>query len=224
MKVMSVVNQPQTIVINDWTVRVRIPELPGPHSVIVLLHGWTGDEKVMWVFTDRFPQEYLLLSPRGLFHTPLGGYAWHPVKSKTWPDIHEFSTAIDALQQLLTSENFPTGIFSTISLAGFSQGAALAYAYALHYPERVDQVMGLAGFLPEGVEELVETKPLAGKSVFVAHGTKDQLVPVWRACQAVELLTRAGAQVIYCEDDVGHKLSVGCFKGLELFFRSNKAL
>lgn len=224
MRVMSEVNQPQTKVINNWTVRVRIPDLPGPHPVIVLLHGWTGDEKVMWVFADRFPQEYLLLSPRGLFDTPLGGYAWHPVKSKRWPDIDEFSTAIDALQQLLTSENFPTGIFSTISLAGFSQGAALAYAYALHYPERVDQVMGLAGFLPDGVEELVETKPLAGKSIFVAHGTKDELVPVWRARQAVELLTRAGAQITYCEDDVGHKLSVGCFKGLESFFRLNKAL
>ena len=212
------VEQPKTIIIQDWTVRVRIPETPGPHPVLVMLHGWTGDEKVMWVFADRFPKEYLILSPRGLFDTPLGGYAWQPVRSKRWPEINDFSIAIDALRRLLTTENFPMGIFSTVALTGFSQGAALAYSYALLYPQGVDRIMGLAGFLPNGVDELVARQPLTGKSVFIAHGAKDELVPVERARQAVELLTKAGAQVTYCEDDVGHKLSVGCFKGLESFF------
>jgi phospholipase/carboxylesterase len=212
------VDQPETITIKDWTVRLRVPEAPEPHPVLVMLHGLTGDEKVMWIFADRFPKEYLIVSPRGLFDTPLGGYGWHPEKSKRWPEIEDFYVAIDALKDLLTKENFPSGIFSTISIAGFSQGAALAYAFTLLYPQEVDRIMGLAGFLPEGVDELIERQTLTGKFVFVAHGTKDELVPIWRARQAVELLTRAGAQVTYCEDDVGHKLSVGCFKGLESFF------
>ena len=213
------VETPKTITINDWTVRVRVPDSPGPHPVLVMLHGWTGDEKVMWVFADRFPKEYLIISPRGLFDTPLGGYAWQPVRSNRWPGIDDFDIAISSLSQLLSAENFPEGIFSSMALAGFSQGAALAYAYALLHPQGVNRILGLAGFLPTGVEELVEGQPLTGKSVFVAHGSKDVLVPVWRARQAVELLTRAGAQVTYCEDDVGHKLSVGCFKGLESFFK-----
>jgi len=212
------VEQPKTITIDDWTVRVRIPTSSGSHPVLVLLHGWTGDEKVMWIFADRFPKEYMILSPRGLFDTPLGGYAWHPIRSKRWPEFNDFSPAIDALQRLLTLDNFPAGIFSEVAFAGFSQGAALAYAYALQNPQGVDRIMGLAGFLPDGVEELIARQPLSGKLVYIAHGTKDELVPVWRARQAVEMLTRAGAQVTYCEDDVGHKLSVGCFRGLESFF------
>jgi phospholipase/carboxylesterase len=212
------VDQPSSIKINNWTLRVRIPDSPAPHPVLLMLHGWTGDEKVMWIFTDRFPKEYLILSPRGLFDTPLGGYAWHTEKSRRWPAIDDFLKAIDALNQLLIPENFPTGDLSSISLAGFSQGAALAYAYALLNPQRVDRIMGLAGFLPTDVDEIIADKPLIGKSIFIAHGTKDELVPVWRARQSVEYLTRAGAQVTYCEDDVGHKLSVGCFRGLESFF------
>ena len=211
-------DQPETISIKNWTVRLRIPDTLGPHPVLVLLHGLTGDEKVMWIFADRFPKEYLILSPRGLFDSPLGGYSWRPEKTERLPVIEDFYNAVDALKDLLTKENFPSGIFSTVSLAGFSQGAALAYAFALLNPGVVDRVMGLAGFLPDGVGELVEQQPLSGKSIFVAHGTRDELVPVWRARQAVELLTRAGAQVTYCEDDVGHKLSLGCFRGLESFF------
>ena len=95
------VEQPKTIAIKDWIVRVRNPDSSGPHPVLVMLHGWTGDEKVMWVFADRFPKEYMILSPRGLFDTPLGGYAWHPQKSKRWLEINDFLTAIDALRQLL---------------------------------------------------------------------------------------------------------------------------
>jgi hypothetical protein len=35
----------------------------------------------------------------------------------------------------------------------------------------------------------------------------------------VALLEKAGATVTYCEEDVGHKLSAGCFRGLESYFR-----
>jgi predicted esterase len=52
----------------------------------------------------------------------------------------------------------------------------------------------------------------------MAHGTLDELVPVVRARQAVALLQQAGAQVDYCEDNVGHKLSATCFRSMQVFF------
>ena len=212
-------DQPKTITIDDWILRIRTPDSPGPHPVLVMLHGWTGDEKVMWIFADRFPNDYLIVAPRGLFNTPLGGYAWHPTKAHPWPSVGDFQTSVHSLHKLLNSTNFPAGLLSTVSFAGFSQGAALAYTYALLYSDKVDRIMGLAGFLPEGVEYLVDKRPLIDKNIFIAHGSKDELVPVWRARQAVQLLSKAGARVTYCEDDVGHKLSAGCFRGLESFFQ-----
>jgi predicted esterase len=59
---------------------------------------------------------------------------------------------------------------------------------------------------------------LEGKSFFVAHGTKDQTVPIERARAALTLLEQAGAQVTFCEDDVGHKVSVACLRALKDFF------
>jgi hypothetical protein len=36
----------------------------------------------------------------------------------------------------------------------------------------------------------------------------------------VELLERADAKVTYCEDEVGHKVSVTCLRALESYFSS----
>jgi predicted esterase len=68
------------------------------------------------------------------------------------------------------------------------------------------------------LEELVAQQPLAGKPFFVVHGTKDQMVTIERARSSVEILEQAGAQVTYCEDEVGHKVSVTCLRGLKKFF------
>jgi predicted esterase len=88
---------------------------------------------------------------------------------------------------------------------------------ALLFPHRLCKIVGLSGFLPEGAEALARNRPLQGKLVFVAHGRQDHLVSITRARESVDMLEQAGAQVSYCEDDVGHKLSLSCFKGLEAF-------
>jgi len=204
--------------LDGWVVRQRTPEGPGPHPLLLLLHGWTGDENAMWIFANRLPENALLVAPRGLYPTALGGYGWQPALGRTWPDLEDFRPAMEALWNLLAPQNFPSAELAQIRLAGFSQGAALAYALALAYPQRVQALAGLSGFAPGGVEPLLRSQPLAGKACFMAHGTQDALVPVARARQARQTLMEAGAQVTYCEDDVGHKLSASCFRGMGKFF------
>jgi phospholipase/carboxylesterase len=208
----------ETLVIDEWALRQRIPEGPGPHPVMLLLHGWTGNEDVMWIFANRLPKNALMVSPRGLYPTALGGYGWQPSLGRTWPDLEDFRPAMESLWALLTPKNFPTADLAQIGLVGFSQGAALSYSLALAFPERVTTIAGLSGFAPSGVESLIKSQPLAGKTIFMAHGTQDDLVPVTRARQARQTLIEAGAQVTYCEDEVGHKLSASCFRGMEKFF------
>ena len=204
--------------LDGWVLRQSIPEGPGPHPFMLLLHGWTGDENAMWVFANRLPKNALLVAPRGLYPTALGGYGWQPTLVRTWPDLEDFRPAMEAIWDLLTPPNFPTADLARIRLVGFSQGAALGYGLALAYPGRVQALAGLSGFAPGGVEALVQARPLAGKPCFMAHGLQDELVPVTRARQARQTLLEAGAQVTYCEDEVGHKLSASCFRGLEKFF------
>lgn len=209
----------------NWTIRYRLPIGDGPYPVIWLLHGWTGDEDSMWIFASRIPKEYLLLAPRGLFTTPLGGYSWHSISDNNiWPSVDDFRPAVNELQLLM--DNWPTSApaadFSRFRMAGFSQGGALAYSFAMLHPDPIIALAGLASFLPEDSANYLHPTRLKNILIYISHGVKDNLVPVTRARHAVEQLDLAGAQVQYCESDVGHKLSAECFKGMEIFFSGER--
>ncbi len=212
-------NNEQPITINDWVMRVRQPAGPGPFPVLLLVHGWTGDENSMWVFAPRLPQNALLVAQRGLYPSANGGYSWYPKLNKPLPWVDDLLPAANQVFDTLTTVNFPLGDFSSLHLVGFSQGAALAITMAIVHPERVSSLAVLSGFLPDGASAWLKPGLLNGLPVFVAHGTQDERVPVERARAAVAQLEGAGARVTYCEDNVGHKLSATCFHGLEAFYK-----
>jgi len=131
----------------------------------------------------------------------------------------DFRPAIFGLLDLM--ENWPLaapwGDFEQVRLAGFSQGAALAYAFAWLLPQRTVSLAGLAGFLPRAMDPEPQGFELKDTPVYISHGENDPIVPVQRAREAASFFERAGAAVTLCESDVGHKLSADCFKGLEVF-------
>lgn len=209
--------------LDGWTVRGHIPETPGRlPPLTLLLHGWLGDEKVTWIFASRLPKHHLLLAPRGVYEPEPGRYGWVP-SLNGYPTYAALQPAVVALVDLLQkirahhNANFDHDP-GPIHLVGFSQGAALAYAFAVTYPERVAAIAGLAGFVPEGVEAFLPQKLLTGKRIFVAHGSEDKTVPVTLARQNISTLEKLGATVTYCEDEVGHKLGANCFRALGAFF------
>src|SRR5258706_16360049 len=104
-------------------------------------------------------------------------------------------------------------------MMGFSQGAVMVNALGMLYPQRVRKMAVLGGFLPSDMEGIVAQKPFAGKIIFVPHGTEDQTVPIERALASIEALKKDGAHVIYCEDQVGHKLSANCLHALEEYLQ-----
>jgi phospholipase/carboxylesterase len=201
----------------DWVVIERRPGSPGPHPVFLLLHGWTGDENSMGIFSSRLPKNGLLIAPRGLYPTQSGGFGWHSFQHGLVSGASDYIPAVQALIRLVNEKNFPTADLSHLNLVGFSQGAVVAYTMLLTQPERIQSVAGLSGFLPGGADELAKTAHLDQKPVFIAHGRRDQLAPVELGRQAARVLELAGADVTYCEDDVGHKLSAACLRGLETF-------
>lgn len=205
--------------VNGWTLQVRRPDGPAPHRLIVMLHGLTGDENAMWVFAARLPKDVCLLAPRGLYRSSLGGYSWqNGPEADSAAELDDFRESIEALQHLLAPENFPDLQLDQIGLVGFSQGAALSYCLALSDPGRLKTLAGLSGFLPRGAERLATDRAMGGKTVFMAHGTQDDMAPFARAQHARQVFEEAGAQVIFCTDDVGHKLSSGCFRGLQEYY------
>lgn len=194
-----------------------------PARLLLMIHGWTGDENSMWVFARNLPADYAILAPRGIHASPQGGYSWRAFREGTFgqPGLADFHESAQELLRLVDAYRAEAGIeASQFDVMGFSQGAALCNVLACLYPERVRKAGILAGFMPGGMEETVARKPLAGKPVFVAHGTQDQLVPIERGRAGLSLLEQAGARVTYCESHVGHKVSADCLRALEVFFRN----
>ena len=150
-----------------------------------------------------------------------GGYSWRP-SAGDGEDRSRLDQLRDSAKELIRLvEEYAASVgidAKTFDVMGFSQGAAMCSLLAFLYPERIRKVGILAGFIPDGLEELVSQRPLEGKPFFVAHGTKDETVTVARARASIEILEKAGAQVTYCEDDVGHKVSAACLRALKEFF------
>lgn len=210
---------------NGWTMRVR-HATQEPARFMLLLHGWTGDENSMWVFARKFSADMWIAAPRAPHAAKEGGYSWRALNSlqaSDWglPTLSDLKSAADSLIRLVDDVSVSIGVDgSQFDVAGFSQGAALANLLALLYPHRIRKTAVLAGFMPGGVDDLLAHRVLADKPFFVAHGTQDELVSVERARESIKFLEQAGAKVLFCEAEVGHKVSADCLRGLETFFKT----
>lgn len=218
---MPTVTDTQLISFNGWALRVYPSQSASPR-LLVLIHGWTGDENSMWVFTRRFSPAYWMIAPRAPHVVDTGGFSWRDMKDAAfgWPSLETLSPAADGLIRLVDGYSASVGVdASQFDVMGFSQGAAMVNLLGMLHPNRIRKMAALAGFVPNGLEALVQQKPLAGKNVFVAHGTQDQMVPLDRARASLALLEQAGARVTYCEEEVGHKLGANCLRALETYLR-----
>jgi phospholipase/carboxylesterase len=217
----------ELISFGDWTLRVRASQSPNPR-LLVLLHGWTGDENSMWIFTRGLSPDYWMIAPRAPHAADSSGFSWRPLQAGAfgWPSLEMLLPAADGLINLIDEYSASVthrGLCQLdalqFNLVGFSQGAALTNLMGILHPHRIRKMGVLAGFVPAGLDHLIQQKPLAGKSIFVAHGTQDQMISVDRARASMELLEQAGAQITYCEDEVGHKLSMNCLRALENYLK-----
>lgn len=201
----------------DWTLRFR-PAQAKPARVLLMLHGWTGDEDSMWPFARNLPSNYWILAPRAPFTAVESGYSWRQPTTRGWPTLELMRPAATMLADLLERWGTANALdTSQVDVIGFSQGGAMSLVFALHYPQCVRRVGVLAGFAPIGTDALVPTRPLAGKRIFWAHGTKDEMVPVDLARESIKLIEQCGASVEYCEAEVGHKVSAECLRALEAY-------
>lgn len=204
---------------NGWTLRIR-PAAVKPSRLLLLLHGYTGDENSMWVFAKDLPRHYWMVAPRAPHPSEMTGYSWRPLQPGTFgrPSLEELIPQAGALIRLVDEYQASAGIEAPdFDVMGFSQGGAISNVLAFLYPQRVRKMGVLAGFVPSGLDVYARNHPLEGKRVFVTHGTRDDMVPIDRARASVAVLEQAGAEIVYCEDEVGHKVSLNCLRALRSY-------
>jgi len=216
---MSENNQPQETVIKDWTFRIKHPpQLRNKTRVMLLLHGYMGNEKVMWILTNPLPDSYLFIAPRAPIKMGADQYSWHRITPQ-WPGLNNYQELADQLLkrvEIWLGDNEMN--VRSYDIMGFSQGAVMAYALAFLYPQKINKVAALASFIPQSWKSSINPGAIKNKDFFIAHGTQDEIIPIDKASESAKWLEQNNANVKFCIADIGHKISANCFKGLGKFF------
>ncbi|HUN22433.1 MAG TPA: alpha/beta fold hydrolase [Anaerolineales bacterium] len=203
---------------------VSLPEHAGyTHLVPVVLavHGWGGDERVMWAFESAYPKDHALVVVRAPFALAEGGYCWFdvdptqdrkPIPSSVMQGLAQLERFVRALES-----HYP--IDSTqLHYVGFSQGAAIGSALLFHAPQLISKLVMIGGFVPLPAQMLPMTD-LSQKQILISHGERDEVVPITAAQRAKALLEDRQAMVEYRSYAVGHKMTLQGIRDLASFLQ-----
>ena len=190
---------------------VRAPKIIlDKNPLLLLLHGYGSNEEDLFSFASELPEEYYVISARAPFDMGFGSYAWYAINfdadENKFSDIPQAQQSRDLIANFINElvANYPIDP-SNVTLIGFSQGTILSYAVALSYPEKIQRVVAMSGYLnTEMVKQNFETNNFSNLKIFASHGTVDQVVPVDWARKAAPALTQLGIDIVYKEYPVGH--------------------
>jgi len=190
---------------------IRKPKVSVENApALILLHGYGSDENDLFSFAEEMPEELFIISAKAPYPMQPYGNAWYAIHFDN--ENGKFSDDIQAIKSRDTIatfidqviENYPVDA-SKINLLGFSQGSILSYAVALTYPEKIDNVIALSGYINKEIfgQDYLKND-LSQLSFYCSHGSADQVIPVDWARRTKPFLENLGVDFTYSEFPVGH--------------------
>ncbi len=190
---------------------VREPKIKlDKNPLLLLLHGYGSNEEDLFSFASELPEEYYVISARAPFDMMYGSYAWYAINfdadENKFSDIGQAQQSRDSIANFIDELIANYSIDSTnVTLIGFSQGSILSYAVALSYPEKVQRLVAMSGYLnTEIAVESFAANDFSNLKIFASHGTVDQVIPVEWARKSIPVIEALGISVVYKEYPVGH--------------------
>ena len=201
----------------DLLETVEIESGPSPRAAIVWMHGLGADGHD---FAPIVPELTLPVPVRFVFpHAPMRSVtinqgmvmrAWYDIRGiggerrEDGDGVRASQTQIEAL---LARERARGISADRLVLAGFSQGGAMALHTGLRQPERVAGIMALSCALPLADTLAAEASPAnRGTSIFMAHGSYDDVIPIASARQAHDVLVKLGYPVDWHDYPMPHSV------------------
>jgi phospholipase/carboxylesterase len=171
-----------------------------PKQLVVLLHGYgsNGDDLIGLApfFAQALP-EAEFLSPNAPFPCEMAsfGFQWFSLDDRS-PEMKLGGVRLAAqiLDPFLDAELAKRGLADRdLALVGFSQGTMMSLHVGPRRPTRIAGILGFSGSLiaPHLLASELKSKP----SIFLVHGTADQVVPYPALAQAEKALRDAGLPV-----------------------------
>lgn len=182
----------------------------GGDRTILLLHGTGADEHDLLPLGEAIDKKANLLSPRGpvkeqgmarfFRRSPAGEF-----------DLEDMRKRAEQLSAFLqeTSRVHSFSLDSLVSV-GFSNGATMASALLMLFPEFMRGALLFCPALPFGEKELSSwsmKNDLSGKEVCLFGGTHDTMIDPEHSRLLAELLERRGARVDLHMSPHGHEIS-----------------
>ena len=191
----------------QYIVREPKTEIQNP-PLLILLHGYGSNEHDLFSFAEELPDELLIVSVRAPYNLGAGSYAWYAINfddvNGKFSDLKQAKTSLDKIAILIDEikQKYKTNTDKTF-LLGFSQGAILSYSLSFFYPNKVQNIIALSGYvnmelLPSSISKEIKT------NYYCSHGTVDQVLPVDWARKSKPFLDNLGLKNIYSEYPVGH--------------------
>jgi phospholipase/carboxylesterase len=188
-------------------------------GALVLLHGrGTSEHDILPLADELDPDRRLLaLAPRGPLSLPPGGAHWYKAVSVGYPDPDTFLPTFETLAGWL--DDLDISMERTV-IAGFSQGAVMAYALGLGEGRpRPAAIVALSGFLPSVDGFALDIDGAAGVPVAIGHGTFDPIIEASFGRAARDRLREAGVDVLWRESPVPHTVDPAFLGELARFVR-----
>lgn len=175
---------------------------------LIVLHGLGADEQDLMGLVPAVDPAWSVVAPRAPVRLPWGGFAWFPVEFL--PDGTRRYQGEDAVRAAEAATRWLDDLHDTrpaspLVLAGFSQGAMIAWAVAQRARAPLAALWLMSGSV---VPELALSPfPDLRMPILVQHGTEDEVLPIelGRAMQAH--LRSHGLPHEYREYAMGHGIS-----------------
>ena len=190
---------------------VREPKIKlDKNPLLLLLHGYRSNEEDLFSFATELPEEYFVISARAPHDMMYGSYAWYAINFDA--DENKFSDIVQAQESRDIIANFIDELVANyvidsenVTLIGFSQGSILGYAVALSYPEKVQRLVAMSGYLNTEIAiNGFKNNDFSNLKIFASHGTVDQVIPVEWTRKSIPVIESLGMPVVYKEYPVGH--------------------
>jgi len=190
---------------------VREPKIKlDKNPLLLLLHGYGSNEQDLFSFASELPDEYYVISARAPYDLMYGSYAWYAINfdadENKFSDLEQSRSSRDLIADFIDELIQAYAIDAQkVTLIGFSQGCILSYAVALSYPEKVQRVVAMSGYLNlDMMTENYTQNDFSQLKIFASHGTVDQVIPVDWARKAAPILEQLKIDITYQEYPVGH--------------------
>ncbi|WP_397446278.1 alpha/beta hydrolase [Polaribacter sp. R77954] len=190
-----------------YIVREPLVKTDNP-PLLILLHGYGSNEQDLFSFAEELPQELLIVSAQAPYEMGYGGYAWYAINfdeiNGKFSDLQQAKTSLDKIAVFIDEikTKYNTNPEKTF-LLGFSQGAILSYSLSFFYPNKVNYIVALSGYINKDL--LPKEMPSNLKTTYYcSHGSVDQVLPVAWARESKPFLDKLGLENEYSEYPVGH--------------------